>query len=320
MLPSAVSGRAAAALLAGFALVGLLVNSASHFGTQTNMFRRPLAHHADQASPSPSSQSLLSISFPTKIWQSWKNDAQDPTERTVGFPHQWRVINPGWRYERITDANNNAYVRGNFNAPMADLFASMKDGILKADFLRYLILLREGGLWADIDVYPHQPVSKWIPEEFLGSINLVIGIENDHHKKPIWNGSPYSVQLCQYTVLAKPGHPAMHTLVDQVTNNLQMLLSSKSKSSPITFEDVMATTGPFAFTEVMVDYFSQVTGGKHTGDELESLEAPRKIGDLLVLPRESFGWLAQEHTRSKGDPFILVEHLFIASWRQSHPG
>ncbi|KAK1570302.1 uncharacterized protein LY79DRAFT_570108 [Colletotrichum navitas] len=82
----------------------------------------------------------------------------------------------------------------------------------------------------------------------------------------------------------------------------------------------MATTGPFASTQVMMDYFSRATGQEHTGDELESLMAPRKIGDVLVLPREGFGWLAHEHTHSKGDPSILVEHLFIASWRQSHPG
>ncbi|GKT63427.1 initiation-specific alpha-1,6-mannosyltransferase [Colletotrichum tofieldiae] len=316
MLPSAISNRSAIALLAGFVLVGLLINTVSHYGPHTNIFHQPPANHADSLSP----QVLLSVPFPAKIWQSWKDDAQDPTERTVGFPHQWRVVNPGWRYERITDANNDAYVRENFNATIVDLFVSMKDHILKADFLRYLILLREGGVWADIDVYPHQPVSKWIPEEFLDSVNLVIGIENDHRKKPIWNGSPYSVQLCQYTVLAKPGHPAIQRLVDQVTHNLQGLFGSKLGNAPTTFEDVMATTGPFAFTKVMMDYFSQVTGEEHTGDELESLEAPRKIGDVLVLPKESFGWLAHEHTHKKGDPFILVEHLFIGSWRQGHPG
>ncbi|KAF9874134.1 initiation-specific alpha-1, 6-mannosyltransferase [Colletotrichum karsti] len=296
-----------------------MVNSASRFGSPTNILQQPSGDEADPVDQ-PSSPSLLSISFPSKIWQSWKDDAPDPTERTVGFPHQWTVLNPGWRYERITDANNDAYVRDNFNDTIANLFTSMKDPILKADFLRYLILLREGGVWADIDVYPHQPVSKWIPDDLLGSVNLVIGIENDHHKTPIWPGSPYSVQLCQYTVLAKPGHPVIQTLVDQVTHDLRTLLDSKSEGAPITFENVMATTGPFAFTKVMMDYFSQVTGESHTGDELDSLDSPRKIGDVLVLPKESFGWLAHENTHKKGDPAILVEHLFIGSWRQGHPG
>lgn len=104
--------------------------------------------------------------FPSKIWQSWKDDSEDPTDRTVGFPRQWRVVNPDWRYERITDANNDAYVRDHFDTPIPDVFTALQDPILKADFLRYLILLREGGVWADIDVYPHQPISQWVPKQY----------------------------------------------------------------------------------------------------------------------------------------------------------
>lgn len=258
--------------------------------------------------------------FPSKIWQSWKDDSDNPTARIVGFPRQWRVVNPDWRYECITDTNNDAYVRDNFDASISNVFTSLQDPILKADLLRYLILLREGGVWADIDVYPHQPVSKWVPKQYQGSVNLVIGIENDHHKKPIWPGSPYSVQLCQYTVLAKPNHPAIRTVVDQVVRDLEKLLASKKPGEAFTFEDVMASTGPFAFTKVMMDYFEEVTGAQHNGDELDRLEEPRLIGDVLVLPKDSFGWLPHENTHERGDESILVEHLFIGSWRGSHPG
>jgi len=88
----------------------------------------------------------------------------------------------------------------------------------------------------------------------------------------------------------------------------------------VTFEDVMGTTGPFVFTRVLMEYFTNVTGLVHTGDEMDRMEEPRLIGDVLVLPKDSFGWLPQEHTHDKGDPMILVEHLFIASWRAGHPG
>ncbi|KAJ4259629.1 hypothetical protein NW762_007559 [Fusarium torreyae] len=258
--------------------------------------------------------------FPHKIWQSWKDDSENPIDRTVGFPHQWRAANPDWRYERITDTNINAYVLDRFDTNISDVFTSLQDPILKADFLRYLILWREGGVWADIDVYPHQPVSKWVPKPYQEKVNLVIGIENDHHKQPIWPGSPYSVQLCQYSVLAKPSHPAIETVVDQVTQDLKKLLASKQPGEAVSFEDVMATTGPFAFTKVLMDYFKEMTGVEHTGDELDRLAEPRLIGDVLVLPKDSFGWLPQENTHEKGDPNILVEHLFIGSWRDGHPG
>ncbi|KAL6411124.1 hypothetical protein AUP68_04820 [Ilyonectria robusta] len=274
----------------------------------------------DSAPNIPESQSLAAQPFPLKIWQSWKDDAEDPTDRTIGFPHQWRAVNPTWRYERITDANNDVYVRDHFDPAIWGVFKSLKDPILKADFLRYLILFGEGGVWADIDVFPLQPVSKWIPEEYQGNVSLVIGIENDHHKEPIWPGSPYSVQLCQYTVLAKPGHPALKVLVDQVAADLEQLVKSKQPGDDTTFEEVMATTGPFAFTKVMMDYFTNMTSVDHTGDEFDDLQEPRLIGDVLVLPKDSFGWLPQEHTHEKGDAMILVEHLFIGSWRDGHPG
>ncbi|KAH7176187.1 nucleotide-diphospho-sugar transferase [Dactylonectria macrodidyma] len=299
------------ALLAAIAIVILLSGSYAYNRPGSSTLQRP------PPTP-PAAQSRES--FPHKIWQSWKDDSEDPTDRTVGFPHQWRVINPDWRYERITDANNDAYVRDHFDTPITDIFTRLKDPILKADFLRYLILLREGGVWADIDVYPHQPVSKWIPKQYKDSVNLVIGIENDHYKQPIWPNSPYSVQLCQYTILAKPNHPAIKTVVKQVTQGLDELLASKQPGEAISFEDVMATTGPFAFTKVLMDYFKEMTGVEHTGDELDRLEEPRLIGDVLVLPKDSFGWLPQEHTHEKGDASILVEHLFIGSWRGGHPG
>lgn len=181
-------------------------------------------------------------------------------------------------------------------------------------------MLVEGGVWADIDVLPHQPVSKWIPEEMKSSTNLVVGIENDHQNRPIWNGVPYSVQLSQYTILAKPNHPVFITLVHEVSGKIAALLRSKGPGDSITFEDVMSNTGPFIYTKVLMDYFTNITGVEHTGSELTRLQEPKLIGDVLVLPKHAFGWLAHEHTVQKGDSRILVEHLFIGSWREGHPG
>ncbi len=266
------------------------------------------------------SNSLASQPFPSKIWQSWRDDSESATDRTAGFSHQWQLINANWRYERITDWNNDAYVQINFNSIIGKLFTRIPDPILKADLLRYLILLHEGGVWADIDVYPIQPISSWIPKEYWSKANLVVGVENDHHKQPIWPGSPYSVQLCQYVVLSKPGHPAIRTLVSKVIDDLTKLLETKPPGSPITFEDVMSTTGPFAFTKAIMEYFEECTGVEHNGDELDNLDAPRLIGDVLVLPRDSFGWLSFDNTHMEGDPMILVKHIFMASWRGTHPG
>jgi mannosyltransferase OCH1-like enzyme len=230
-------------------------------------------------------------------------------------------MNPDWRYERLTDDNMDAYVRGRFDGRIADIFTNLYDPILKSDLLRYLLVLKEGGVWADIDVRPLQPVSKWIPEQHRGKVNLVVGIETDHHKRAVSPGvSHYSVALAQFAMLAKPGHPAIRILVDHVLDNIERLMKSKAPGAAITFNDVMSTTGPYAFTQILMDYFKNVTGVVHNGDEMDWLKEPLLIGDVLVLPKDSFGWLPHENTHEKDDPVVLVEHLFISTWRASHPG
>jgi hypothetical protein len=90
-------------------------------------------------------------------------------------------------------------------------------------------------------------------------------------------------------------------------------MSKKSPGDMITFKELIGTTGPFAFTKVLIEYFEEMTGIEHTGAELDSLEEPRLIGDVLVLPKDSFSWLPQENTHEEGDAMILVEHTFISS-------
>lgn len=154
------------------------------------------------------------------------------------------------------------------------------DPILRADLLRYLILYADGGVWCDIDTRPKQPASNWIPAEFADSVNFVVGIENDHKDGLIWPTVPYTVQLAQYIVLAKPGHVRMARLIERVCNRLRELIDTRGGKSTrdampelearnitsqegrtrpdlyLNFDEVMTTTGPFPFTAVLMDYFT----------------------------------------------------------------
>jgi mannosyltransferase OCH1-like enzyme len=279
--------------------------------------------------------------FPKKVWQSWKDDSEDPTDRTVGFPKQWRTVNPDHRYERITDKNSESYVRDRFSKEIYELFRDIADPILRADLLRYLILYADGGVWGDIDTRPKQPVSNWIPAEYADKVNFAVGIENDHKGGRIWPTVPYTVQLAQYTVLAKPGHVVMARLIERVCDKLRELMDSRGgktrrdaldtnngtvqepRAGPdlhMSFDDVMSTTGPFPYTTVLMEYFTEQTGEEYTGNQFTSMKEPKLVGDVLVLPLDSFGWMPQQHTVPEDDPMIKVIHLFIGSWRGGHPG
>lgn len=298
---------------------------------------------AKYALSSTDQQRLTALPFPTKVWQSWKDDSEDPTERSAGYPQQWRAVNPGFRYERITDSNGETYVRDRFSPDVSKLFSDLSDPILRADLLRYLILYADGGVWSDIDTRPAQAVSKWIPEEYANRTNLVVGIETDHHGDLIRPDLPNTVLLAQYAVLAKPRHVTMARLIERVCEMLREKLDAKDwrnsthesdpknqsrglrerKSAPqlqLSFDEVISTTGPFSFTSVLMEYFSEQTGEEYTGHQLTALREPKLIGDVLVLPVDSFGWMPQLHTVEENDALVKVTHLFIGSWRASHPG
>ncbi len=41
---------------------------------------------ATYALPSTDQEKLIDLLFPKKVWQSWKDDSEDPTEQTAGSP------------------------------------------------------------------------------------------------------------------------------------------------------------------------------------------------------------------------------------------
>lgn len=252
--------------------------------------------------------------FPKKIWQNWKDNSETPNDKFAGFPHRWRSLNPTHRYERMTDHNMVAYVQDHFSSDISMLFTNVTHPTMRTDFLKYLVMLADGGIWSDIVVNPLQPTDRWIPDEYRVFANIVIGIERDRQKGRIWPDVPYSVQFAQYVMLAKPGHPAMANLVSQVADNLGMFLQSDVSRISVPSAEVRYLTGPVAFTRAFMDYISEVTGVVHTGDELSNLQEPRLIGDVLVLPQSAFGWLEHKQSLAKGDSTMLVDHQYIDSW------
>lgn len=66
-------------------------------------------------------------------------------------------MNSEYKYERLTEETEYAFIQDHFHHDSGirktyDLIKN--DRILRADFLRYLILLIEGGVYTDVDTLP----------------------------------------------------------------------------------------------------------------------------------------------------------------------
>jgi mannosyltransferase OCH1-like enzyme len=163
--------------------------------------------------------------FPKKIWQTWKVDPLAFEERDLTRAKSWTAMNPGYRYEVLTDGNDMNYVETHFGPAgfnrldIVSTYRSLTAQIIKADLLRYLVMYVEGGVYADIDVEALQPVDTFIPANRYNprDVDLVVGVEID---EPDFKDhailGPKSQSFCQWTFMTKPRVPVMLKLVDNI--------------------------------------------------------------------------------------------------------
>lgn len=193
---------------------------------------------------------------------------------------------------------------------------------MKSDMLRYLILSNEGGVYSDTDTVALRPVDEWVPKRLRSRVRLVVGIEFDRLDGPQWSDINHDVQFCQWTIAAAAGHPVFTKMAARIVASLQDQSAAHGvpmdQLRPSSF-DVMNSTGPAAWTDVVFAQLQEFDPSLKTTKDLSGLKAPRLIGDVLVLPVDGFG-MGQQHSHSTNDgstpAAALVKHIFKGSWRE----
>ena len=83
------------------------------------------------------------------VHQTYKS--KDVPERMKPFMETWRAMNPGWEMRFYDDEGCTEFVKREF-PEYYDAYAGLPKHVERSDFFRYLVVLREGGVYADIDV------------------------------------------------------------------------------------------------------------------------------------------------------------------------
>ncbi|KAL0939762.1 alpha-mannosyltransferase och1 [Colletotrichum truncatum] len=293
-------------------------NDSFHFGTRK-----------DGAVPAAAWRSRVTQLVPPKIWQivlpkknpeSEKDLTIDP-EKVVASA-SWIAMNSGYSYTLVGEPSGLKFIQQHFpNRPeILEAYINMPNVGMKSDFLRYLILGLEGGVYTDTDTVALKPIDKWVPEEYRDKVRLIVGIEFDRRSGSGWFDILHWVQFCQWTIAAAPGHPVFGKMVSRILQSLDSLAATHSM--PInqvkpTSTEVMNSTGPAAWTETVFKQLQEYDNTLTDIKNLSYLTEPKLIGDVLVLPIDGFG-MGQPHSNSTvGEPpeGALMKHLFHGSWR-----
>lgn len=295
------------------------------------------------ATPTPSG-----LFIPPKIWQillPHNRHADGPPtidpSQLVDTP-SWIAKNPNYNYKLVTSDWADAFVDAHFAArdpELARTYHALRNPGLKSDLLRYLILSVEGGVYTDIDTVALRPVDEWVapwlredrqrergpePEPEPEPVRLVVGVEFDQRDGGMWNEIPHALQFCQWTIAAAPGHPVFAAMAARAVASLRTLADDVyggvglEALRPTSFE-VMNSTGPAAWTDVLFEQLRRAEPGLTDLRDLSGMTEPRLYGDILVLNIDGFG-VGQVHSGSTNDgtypDTALVKHNFRGSWRE----
>jgi alpha 1,6-mannosyltransferase len=253
--------------------------------------------------------------FPKNIWQTSTHSDQAKWEVSSST---WSDLNPDWSYHYLSDETATSFVHKEFQdrASIVHFWDSLANPILRADLLRYLVLLAKGGVYSDIDTTALAPISEWIPGDLTDQVNAVVGIEYDD-KPGSWAIKP--IGFCQWTLMAKPGHPLFERVVQRVISNLEFaarLQRVELSLLELDFSEVLAGTGPGLMSDVLIDVVrDQMRAPQFDWASFHDLREPTLFGDILILPINGFAG-NQKHSHS-GDPAYgekLVQHHFGRSW------
>lgn len=172
--------------------------------------------------------------IPKIIHQTWKST--DVPEHFAMLVDTWKEHHPEWKYNLWTDKTNRDFI-GDYWPHFISQYDNYSNNIQRVDAVRYLTLLKFGGLYVDIDFECLQNI-----EPLLQGKKCVFGIE------PIEHARRFSKDkiICNAFMASIPGH-------DFFTRIYENLNSVKLKDQN-TVMDILESTGPFLLSKTYEEY------------------------------------------------------------------
>lgn len=292
-----------------------------------------------QSHTAESQKTQTPLAIPKKLW--YKLGPKGLNDETRTWTDGCIRNNPSYAVEFMTDSSADSWVRRTYNAshpelvdiflglrglsspagstmqPCADKIWMMPVPIWKADLLRYLLLFAEGGIYCDLDVSCEAPIDGWIPPQYEGKANLVVGWEFDVG----WGESIFR-QFTTWVIMARPGSPHVWMVVQDILDSFKStMLENEVSVAGLTLQmggDVVDATGPRRFTRGILKSMGQAFDT--TLQDIQALKEPKLAGDVLVLPGYAFAASANTYDKEFTVPPPLAKHHYAGTWKNDKGG
>lgn len=223
--------------------------------------------------------------IPKIIHQTWKTE-------TLPHPFNiladtWKELHPDWEYKLWTDEMNRELIRGHY-PEFLERYDGYPRNIQRVDAFRYFVLLKEGGIYIDVDFECTTNISPLIE-----GADCVIG------KEPMLHCERFGMDmiLCNALMAAAPGNDFMKFVCGRLAS-----CPSTEVTTPI---DVLNTTGPFILTDAYKGYDRK--------DEVRLLESETIYPLTLFEKQHVFEDTITEDMQQRIDKAYAV-HYFWGGW------
>jgi mannosyltransferase OCH1-like enzyme len=188
--------------------------------------------------------------IPRKIHQIYTKGADKLPDEIRASIIDLRALNPDWEYCFYDNNHIVDYLEKNYEPEMLQLYLKINPqyGAARADFFRYLLMYKEGGVYLDIKSSCSLPLNDIIPEHCEMMVcnwdNRPGGSDNEMGKHPalcfLKNG-----EYQQWNIIAAPGSLYLNAVINEVVWRLK---NYKPWRYGVGMQGVLHTTGPIPFS------------------------------------------------------------------------
>ena len=197
--------------------------------------------------------------IPRLLHQTYKSKIIEDADLKSNIEHL-KTLNPLWRYTLYDDADIEEFILRYYGKEIYAYYQRIEPcyGAAKADFFRYLLMYKCGGVYLDIKSTNDLPLDDvLLPDEqyiLAHWDNLEGGMYVDHGRHPGLEKVSPQGEYQQWFIIAAPGHPFLRTVILRV---MQCIDDYNPWKAGIGLYGVLRTTGPIPYTLAIHDYIKR---------------------------------------------------------------
>ena len=243
------------------------------------------------------------VTIPKIIHQIWEGKTERLPDAFVQFSNTWKEYHPDWQYEFWDKKRMDAFVRKEY-PEFSDIYFGYRYDVQRWDAIRYLILYRMGGVYADFDYECLEPMDSHIQGK-----TCCLGFEPETHASML--KQPFVISNAW--IAAESKHPFLKHLIET--------LASSISTATDKVNTVLETTGSLMLTKAYNAYHlknevtlfpAAVTSPwthqevqMYLRNEISEVDLEKKLQDAIFLHYHWQSWQKNSVRRKKSDVLYL---------------